>query len=447
MAYATTDAFKLGTMKKTGIKNFFSRANGTFSIFYLIKWILLTGIIGFLVGSASAFFLVSLDWATNWRENHTWIIAFLPLSGLLIGLMYHYFGNSVVKGNNLLIEEFHNPKQIIPLKMAPLVLAGTIITHFFGGSAGREGTAVQMGGAIADQFTHLFRLSKEDRKIILTVGISAGFASIFGTPLAGAVFALEVMILGSIRYEAIVPSFLAAVIADYFCHFWNISHTKYTISTVSQMNPQNLLWAVFAGIIFGLVSNLFSKSIHFWTRLFHAKINYPPLRPLIGGIVIAVAVWAVGSTKYIGLGIPSIVESFSIQMPQYDFIAKILFTSFTIGAGFKGGEVTPLFFIGATLGNALIWIIPLPLGLLAGMGFVAVFAGATNTPIACTLMGLELFGIESGVFIAIACIISYLFSGHSGVYSSQIVGSPKHLVFGLLKGKSLSDINKKNTKL
>jgi len=413
------------------------------SLVYLFKWIIICTLIGAIAGSISAFFLLSLEWATNYREAHLWIIALLPIGGFLVGLSYHLYGNSVVKGNNLLLEEFHTPKKVIPFKMAPLVLFGTIATHLFGGSAGREGTAVQIGGAVADQFTKIFKLNNQDRKILLIAGISAGFASVFGTPLAGGIFALEVLILGRIRLDAIVPSFLAAVLADYFCQAWNVGHTHYHINSIAEMNPANLLWALLAGIIFGLVSMLFSKSTHFWSSQFKKYITYPPLRPFIGGVVIAIAVYLIGTTKYIGLGVPTIVDSFSEAMNKYDFLVKVLFTSFTLGAGFKGGEVTPLFYIGATLGNALIWFIPLPMDLLAGMGFVAVFAGATNTPIACTIMGIELFGIESGVFIAIACSTAYLFSGHSGVYAAQIIGSPKNKNYDSEKGSLLSEISEK----
>lgn len=409
---------------------------------HLVKWLLLSLLIGALAGSASAFFLVSLDWATNWRESNLWIIALLPIGGLIIGLTYHYFGSSVVKGNNLLLEEFHSPKKVIPFRMAPLVLFGTIATHFFGGSAGREGTAVQMGGAIADQFTRWFGLKPHDRKILITIGISAGFASVFGTPLAGAVFALEVLILGRIRYEAILPSLLTAVVADYTCHAWNVAHTHYSIPFVPDMTPENFGWSILVGILFGLTALLFSRSTHFWTTLFQSKIKYPPLRPFIGGIVIAGAVYLMGTTKYIGLGIPTIVDSFSVDLTSYDFLLKILFTSFTLGAGFKGGEVTPLFFVGATLGNALVWFVPLPVALLAGMGFVAVFSGATNTPIACTLMGIELFGMECGVYVGIACVVAYLFSGHTGIYTSQIIGSPKHTLYNRHKSHTLDHVKK-----
>lgn len=402
---------------------------------YLVKWLLITFLAGVLIGSASALLLVSLNFVTNYRESHLWIIALLPIAGLAIGLMYQYWGSSVVKGNNYLIEEIHTPKDIIPFKMAPLIYIGTVITHLFGGSAGREGTAVQMGGAIADQFSRIFKLRQRDHRIMVIVGISAGFASVFGTPLAGAVFALEVIIVGRIRYEAILPSFLAAVFAHLVCHMWGAVHTHYSISDIPELSVVNILLVIAVGILFGLTALLFSRSVHFWSKLAKDRIKYPPFRPMIGGIIIALAVWGLGTTKYIGLGIPTIQESFIMQQDWYDFLVKILFTALTIGVGFKGGEVTPLFFIGATLGSALFGIIPLPIALLAGMGFVGVFAGAANTPIACILMGIELFGAQSGVYIGIVCVISYLFSGHTGIYASQIVGSPKHLLYGKIKGK------------
>jgi H+/Cl- antiporter ClcA len=406
---------------------------------HLFKWFLIAIVSGIVVGSTSALLLESLYYVTALREGNKWIIAFLPIAGLVIGLMYHYLGGSVVKGNNLLIDEIHSPKDIIPLKMAPLIYIGTVITHLFGGSAGREGTAIQMGGAIVDQISKIFKFSNENRKIVIVVGISAGFASVFGTPLAGAIFALEVLIVGRMRYEAIVPSFLAAVVADYVCLAWGVHHSSYVVDIVPEMDTITFLIAILSGVIFGVAGRIFSKGIPFF-QSFSNKIKYPPLRPFVGGVLIALSVLIMGTTKYIGLGIPTIEEAFINPLPFYDFAIKILLTTFTIAVGFKGGEVTPLFFIGATLGNALAIFLPLPMALMAGMGFVAVFSGATNTPIACTIMGIELFGIEAGVFIGIACVVAYLFSGHSGIYSSQVIGSEKSDHFSLHKGKTLKEI-------
>jgi len=416
-------------MHSTDSESILTKFSKSPNLFYFLKWLFLTALIGILVGTCSAFFLMLLDFLTNWRENHLWIISFLPVAGLAIGLTYHYWGQDTVKGNNLILEEYHNPKQIIPLKMVPLVLFGTLATHLFGGSAGREGTAVQMGAAISDQFTNFLKLNENDRKILLIIGISAGFAAVFGTPLAGAVFALEVLVLKKIKIDAIFPSLIAAFIADFICLAWNVHHSTFQIPVVPDLGIINLLWAILAGAIFGISAWFFSKSMYFWSNLFKKWVKYAPFRPMIGGSIIALAVYSLGHTKYIGLGIPTILNAFNSDLNSYDFLLKILFTSFTIGAGFKGGEVTPLFFIGATLGNALVWFVPLPIALLAGMGLTAVFAGATNTPFACTLMGMELFGLECAVFIGIACLISYIFSGHKGIYSSQNQSQLKKTIY------------------
>lgn len=404
---------------------------------YLLRWLALSALSGAVIGSGSALLLVSLEWATRIREEHLWLIALLPLAGLLIGLMYHYWAGTASKGNNYLIEEIRSPNGIIPFRMAPLVYIGTVLTHLFGGSAGREGTGVQMGGALADRFSKYLHLPTRDHQIMVTIGISAGFASVFGTPLAGAVFALEVVIIGRMRYDAILPAFLSAIFAHLACEAWGVNHTHYHIGAVPSINLQLILWTLLVSMAFGVVSMLFSRSVGFWSRLSSKYITYPPFRPLVGGVVIALTVWLLGTTKYIGLGVPTLVASFHEQQQLYDFVLKLLFTTFTIGVGFKGGEVTPLFFIGATMGSALSAWIPMPMGLLAGMGFVAVFSGATNTPVACTLMGIELFGAEAGIYIGLACVTAYLFSGHTGIYTAQIIGSPKHQKYMDMKGKTL----------
>ncbi len=406
---------------------------------YLIKWLPISFVIGIFAGTASAALLASLEWATDWRESHQWIIALLPIAGFLSGWIYHRFGRNVEAGNNLLLEEIHNPKNIIPFRMAPLVLLGTDLTHLFGGSAGREGTALQMGASLADQLTKIFHFQGASRQILLTAGISAGFASVFGTPLAGTVFGLEVLAIGKIHYNALFPALIAAIVGNQTTLLFGLHHTAYRHAPII---PTMTIWmfisAIIAGIFFGIVARLFAQITHKISHFFKAKISYPPMRPLIGGAIVAAIVGLSGTTKYIGLGIPTIVDAFQTQLPPWDFAAKLGMTALTLGAGFKGGEVTPLFFIGATLGNALSLFLALPAPLLAGMGFVAVFAGAANTPIASTLMGIELFGLESGVFIGISCVVSYLFSGHSGIYTAQRISLHKYSSVNLENGLTVA---------
>jgi H+/Cl- antiporter ClcA len=403
----------------------------------LIEWLTIGCTIGMLTGTSSAALLVALEWATGWRESHPWMLLLLPCGGLLSGLIYYYSGKSVEAGNNLLLEEIHNPQTVLPLRMAPLILLGTTIAHLCGASVGREGTAVQMGATLADRLAQIWRWNGVERRIVLMAGISGGFASVFGTPLAGMLFGLEVLSFGKFRYEGLFPCLIAAVVGDRVTLTWGLHHQVYQIPIVPTLTIWGLLATIAAGAIFGLTARLFSTLTHQISAYFKAKISYPPLRPFIGGILVAILIQAVGTTKYIGLGIPTIVSAFDTKLPPWDFAAKIGFTALSLGSGFKGGEVTPLFYIGATLGNALSPLLALPAPLLAGMGFVAVFAGAANTPLASTLMAIELFGSPVASYAAIACVVSYLCSGHAGIYRAQRVGLSKYTALKHHEGSSI----------
>lgn len=411
--------------------------------YQLFRWALLILPVAVAVGSMVALFLWLLEWATQTRLAHMWLIYLLPLAGVAIYALYRYLGKNAEAGNNLIMDEIHQPGGGIPFRMAPLVLITTVVTHLFGGSAGREGTAVQMGGSIAAYFSRLLNLKQEDKRLLLLCGMAAGFGAVFGTPVTGAIFALEVLAIGRIKYDALIPCLIAAVVADITCSSFPIHHTHYSIGSVAQQSVSLLPMVHFdlkllaivlgAGICFGLASFLFSELSHGIKAKSKQYLKQPWLIPVVGGVLVLGISHALGTFDYLGLGVHasdpngiSIVTAFQAGgVDSFSWFWKLLLTAITLGMGFKGGEVTPLFFIGATLGNTLAMFSGAPVDLLAGLGFIAVFAGATNTPLACTMMGVELFGGEYVLYYAIACFTAYYFSGHTGIYQSQRVAVNK----------------------
>lgn len=407
---------------------------------YLGKWTVLGVVIGVLGGAAAAVFLIALAWATSTREGHTWLLAALPVAGVLIGLVYHYAGGRSVEGNNLIIGSVHGLSQElqpgerrhdVPLRMAPLVLVGTVVTHLFGGSAGREGTGIQMSSSLTDSFSRVVGLSGPDRRIALIASISGGFGAVFGVPMAGTVFGLEVLAVGRIRYEAAFPSLTAAVVGDRLARFVfdvtglphaptpRVTHPDFAVE------PLLLVKVAVAGLAFALAAVLFSEMTYGLRRMYRIAVRWAPARPIVGGLAVIALTGLVGTTDYLGLSLPLIEDSYAGQVVGWAFLVKIVFTAVTLGAGFQGGEVTPLFVVGATLGAALAGPLGVTPELLAAIGLVAVFAGATNTPLACTIMGVELFGAGAFVYLAVGCMVSYVFSSHRGIYETQRVDTPK----------------------
>jgi H+/Cl- antiporter ClcA len=324
------------------------------------------------------------------------------------------------------IEQIHRNDAPIPARMAPLILLGTVLTHLFGGSAGREGTAIQMGSSLADWLQRRLHLSSATRRLMIMAGISGGFGSVFGTPIAGFIFGLEVQHIGQIRYEALLPCLIAALVGDLVTRAWGVGHSHYPALPHFDPDPSLLLKVVLAAVCFGLTSLLFIELTHGIKRLSARLFQWSPLRPVLGGVIIIALTLIIGSQDYLGLSLPLIQNTLNgTGVIAFAFLLKLIFTSVTLGSGFLGGEVTPLFVIGATLGYTLGRLLNVDPAFMASIGFVAVFAGASNTPLACALMGMELFGGGSALYLILGTFIAYLASGHRSIYTTQRIGIPK----------------------
>jgi len=400
------------------------------------------------VGGAVAFFLWSLDAVTRVRLVYPWLLWLLPAAGALIGVVYTRWGHTSDAGTRLIIDEIHEPGGGIPSRMAPLVLGATLVTHLFGGSAGREGTAVQMGGSLASAFERkvlrnflpgLAAFLHEDRRQLLQAGMAAGFGAVFGTPVAGAIFALEVLKMRKLTLLAIVPCLVAAYVADWSVALLGGVHMAYPGIVLGafglpHLDGWTLAKVAAAGVCFGLVSKLFLECAHGVSALAKHLIRTAWLRPVAGGCIVIALTLIVGTRDYLGLGViaphggVSIVSSFvEPGANPLSWLFKLVFTAVTVGSGFKGGEVTPLFFVGATLGNTLAVLLHGPLPLFAALGLVAVFGAAAKTPIACTIMALELFGPDAAAYFAIACFLAFLISGQKSLYTNP---PPPHTQHG-----------------
>lgn len=406
------------------------------------KWSILSGLVGVLAGSASALFLITLQWATNQRLANPNLLLLLPIVGFVLGWIYHRFAGTAARGNNLIIEEVNTNKEPIPARMAPLVLLGTILTHLFGGSAGREGTAIQMASSLADWLQRRLGLRREDRRLMLMAGISGGFGSVFGTPIAGFVFGLEVQRVGRVRYEGVLPCLIASIVGDLVTRMWGATHSHYPALLHLEPDPLLLLKVAVAGVFFGLTSLVFIELTHGIKHAARHLFQWAPFRPLVGGVVIMVLVLLVGSQDYLGLSLPLIQRSLDgTGVIFFAFLLKLVFTAVTLGTGFLGGEVTPLFVIGSTLGFTLGRLLGIDPVWMASIGFVAVFAGASNTPLACALMGMELFGSGSALYLILGTFIAYVASGHRSIYVTQRIGAPKVADMPVTTGESLEEVS------
>ena len=380
-------------------------------------------IIGILAGGASALFLVSLAAVNTISTDMPWLLYLLPIAGVIIAVLYQRFGHVAAAGNNLIIDAIHQPQTTtVPLRMLPLILGTTLLTHLFGGSAGREGTAVQMGSSIAGTLARWMRLDPRDTSVLLLMGISAGFGGVFGTPVAGAIFALEVLVLGQIRYKSLVMTLVAAVVGDQTVRALGVPHSHYQVALVPSLTPWLIGELIVAGVIFAVGSLAFVVLLHGVDTYSKKVIPHALIRVFTGGVLVVGVTLLLGTRAYNGLSLPLLADAFAGGVPTWAFAAKVLLTALTLGVGFKGGEVTPLFVIGATLGSSVGVAMGIEPTFMAALGFVAVFAAATNTPLACIIMGIELFGGALLLPLTIVTVVAYACSGPHGIYSAQRMG-------------------------
>lgn len=394
----------------------------------LAQWLGLGLLVGLLSGCASALFLFMLHRATDLRVDEPRLIWLLPVAGLLLGLVYQAFGREVLPGNNLVLDRIHDNGPRLPFRMAPMVLLGTVWSHLFGASVGREGSAVQMGASLADGLSHAFRLEPRLRRHLLAAGIAGGFGSVFGTPLAGAVFGLEVVVLGRLDYEALVPALVAAVVGDLTTRGLGIHHQVFSVLPPTALSfGLALRWLAFA-VLVAATAWAFIELTHRIKAFSSKHLPSLPWRLAAGGLAVALAWPLLGTDAYHGLSTPLINQAMGdgAAVPAWGFAAKLLLTALSLGFGFIGGEVTPIFVIGALLGGAAAPVLGLPQGLAAGVGMAALFGACANTPLAMTVMAVELLGAVMLPHVALVAVFAWLLSGHRSIYSSQRIARSKH---------------------
>ncbi|MEZ4328362.1 MAG: chloride channel protein [Polyangiales bacterium] len=384
------------------------------------SWVLLGTIIGVLAGAASALFLWLLELVTDFRGGHELIVYTLPVAGFAIGWVYERWGRSIKGGNNLVIDRLRDGGPEIPVRMAPMVLIGTVLTHLFGGSAGREGTAVQMGASLADWVAHRARVSPAMRGQLLAAGAAGGFGSVFGTPIAGAIFALEFVVVGRVRYTALVPALLASLVGDMTTRALGVGHTHYPSPPHVALTPLLLAKWVLFGVAAAGATVAFIELMRFLKTHTERHVKTLAARMFVGGVAVVLLWKLVGTSDYLGLGVPVIVRAFEDpQLPVYVFALKLVFTAVTLAAGYLGGEVTPLFFVGAALGSVLARFLGVPIELGAGVGLAAVFAASANAPLALSVMAVELLGATVLPHVVVVCVVAFLLSGRRSIYAHQ----------------------------
>ena len=386
-------------------------------IWTFMKWLLIAGVTGVIGGVVGSSFHASITWATELRAAHPWLLWLLPVSGLLIAGLYH-MTKMENKNTNAIIDSIHFGDNV-PLALVPAIYISTVLTHMFGGSAGREGAALQIGGSLGCYIGRAFHLDEKDMRLATLCGMSAVFSALFGTPLTATLFALEVISVGVIYYSALVPCIIASLSALQISFLFGLTPTRFTV-IIEPLSPIMLTKVAGLAIICSLMSTVFCLTMHKTEHLFASKLKNPYLRIAAGGAAVVVISLLLGTGDYNGAGMEVIRRAIEDGQAAPDaFFWKLVLTAVTIGCGFKGGEVVPTFFIGATLGCVVGNFLGIPAGFAAALGLICVFCGAVNCPVASLIMSIELFGSMDLVYFALACGIAYMLSGYFGLYSSQ----------------------------
>lgn len=397
------------------IKNAAISAGKYFRTFY--RWVLLSTLTGAICGLVGSAFNLTVSRVTSFRGGHHWLIFLLPIGGVLIAALYHVT-KTEGEGTNKIIDSVHEGKKV-PVLLVPVIFVSTAITHLVGGSAGREGAALQIGGGIGFRVGKLLHLDEKDMPLVTLCGMSAVFAALFGTPLTATIFALEVISVGVLYYSGFIPCLVASMVAYGISRLIGIAPMGFEI-IFEPLEIVMILRCCALAVICALVSIVFCVAMHRTERLAAEKIKNTYLRGICGGVMLIALTLIVGSYDYNGIGTETIERALSgADTPDWAFFWKIVFTAITIGFGFKGGEIVPTFFIGATLGCVVGPILGMPAGFAAAIALVAMFCGAVNCPIASIILSVELFGSANLIYFALACGISYMLSGYFGLYSSQ----------------------------
>ena len=389
----------------------------------LLKWLLFAVLIGVIVGVIGAYFHHAIDLASGLREKHTWILYLMPLIGIVIVFSYRITGMADDLGTEYIIRSARDGKHL-RIRTAPLIVISTVLTHFAGGSAGREGAALQLGGSISNFVGRVVRLDRKDESIITMCGMAAGFSALFGTPLAAAIMAMEVVSVGVMYYTAIVPCVLAAVVARFIAGWVGVHPTAFTVMEVPEVTVLTMGQVVLFGFLCAMVAVLFCVIMHLVPKFYEKITKNPDIRALVGGVIVVLLSLVFGS-DYNGAGVGVIERALAGEASPAAFLLKIIFTALTLSAGFKGGEIVPAFFCGATFGSFFGALLGLPASFAAAAGMTAVFCGVTNCPLTSILLSYELFGGEGLALYALCCAVSYMLSGYYSLYHSQYIRHSK----------------------